>query len=82
VSCAVKICISNSNVGENGSKLSGGERQRLGIARAMFTKPKLFVLDKVTSSLDEITEHEITNAPERYSSDVTKIIIAHRLATI
>jgi len=49
----------NTSVGDRGTKLSGGQRQRLGIARAMFTKPKLLVLDEATSSLDGTTEASI-----------------------
>jgi ABC-type multidrug transport system fused ATPase/permease subunit len=72
----------DTDIGENGSKLSGGERQRLGIARALFTKPKILVLDEATSSLDGETEASITNALEKFSGKVTRIIIAHRLSTI
>jgi ABC-type multidrug transport system fused ATPase/permease subunit len=72
----------DSDVGENGSKLSGGERQRLGIARAFFTKPKLLVLDEATSALDGKTEADINNTLHNLSGKVTRVIIAHRLATI
>lgn len=69
-------------VGERGAKLSGGQRQRLGIARAMYTKPKLLVLDEATSSLDGQTESEISNAIQRLKGNVTVVMIAHRLSTV
>jgi ABC-type bacteriocin/lantibiotic exporter with double-glycine peptidase domain len=72
----------DSEVGENGSKLSGGQRQRLGIARAMFTKPKLLVMDEATSALDGQTELIISEAIQQLSGEVTVIIIAHRLSTV
>ncbi len=69
-------------VGERGSKMSGGQRQRLGIARALFTNPKLLVLDEATSSLDGMTEQGISKAVEALSGEVTVVIIAHRLTTV
>ena len=69
-------------VGENGTKLSGGQRQRLGIARAMFTKPMLLVLDEATSSLDGKTEADVSEAILKLSGQVTVLIVAHRLSTI
>lgn len=72
----------DSQVGERGSKLSGGQRQRLGIARAMFTKPKFIVLDEATSALDSQTELEITSAISKLKGKVTVLVVAHRLSTI
>ena len=72
----------DTQVGENGTKLSGGQRQRLGIARAMFTKPMLLVLDEATSSLDGQTESDISEAISNLKGTVTVIVIAHRLSTI
>lgn len=69
-------------VGERGAKLSGGQRQRLGIARALFTKPKLLVLDEATSSLDGQTESEITASIKKLKGEVTVLLIAHRLSTV
>ena len=72
----------NSKVGERGGNLSGGQRQRIGIARAMFTKPRLLVLDEATSSLDGQTESEISEAIQGLKGKVTLVLIAHRLSTV
>ena len=72
----------DSRVGERGTKISGGQRQRLGIARGLFTKPKLLVLDEATSSLDGLTESEISEAIQGLKGEVTIVIIAHRLSTV
>jgi len=69
-------------IGENGIKLSGGQRQRLGIARALYTRPKLLVLDEATSALDAGTEQAISQTLQELEGTVTTVTIAHRLATI
>jgi ATP-binding cassette, subfamily B, bacterial PglK len=71
-----------TRVGDRGAQLSGGQRQRLGIARAMFTRPKLLVLDEATSSLDGSTEANITEAVHNLKGGMTIIMIAHRLSTV
>lgn len=69
-------------IGERGLRLSGGQRQRLGIARALFTRPRLLVLDEAISALDAETEQAITAILDDLDEDVTVVIIAHRLSTI
>ena len=72
----------DTQVGERGARISGGQRQRLGIARAMFTRPHLLVLDEATSSLDGETEANISDAIHALRGSTTVVIIAHRLSTV
>jgi len=69
-------------VGERGLKMSGGERQRIAIARAVLKRPRLFVFDEATSSLDSRTEREILENLQSISHQCTTLVIAHRLSTI
>jgi ATP-binding cassette subfamily B protein len=71
-------------IGEGGVKISGGEKQRLSIARALLRNPSILVFDEATSSLDSITEEEITKTVKNLSGNKQhlSILIAHRLSTI
>ncbi|MEZ5039495.1 MAG: ABC transporter ATP-binding protein [Saprospiraceae bacterium] len=69
-------------VGERGVRLSGGQRQRLGLARALYRNPSVLVLDEATSALDGITEQAVIESIKKIASDLTIIIIAHRLSTV
>ena len=71
-------------IGEGGVKVSGGEKQRLSIARALLRNPHLLVFDEATSSLDSLTEEEISRTMRDVASDraVMTILIAHRLSTV
>lgn len=72
----------NHLIGERGTNLSGGQRQRLGLARGLFTKPKILVLDEATSALDGQTEASITEMLLGLRGSITLIVIAHRPSTI
>jgi ABC-type multidrug transport system fused ATPase/permease subunit len=72
----------DTSIGERGIRLSGGQRQRLGIARALYSRPKLLVLDEATSSLDAETEAAIVQTLDDLEGEVTTITVAHRLATV
>ena len=72
----------NFNVGELGTKLSGGQRQRLGLARALYAKPKILILDEATSALDTFSEQKILECINMMKNKVTIIAIAHRLSTV
>lgn len=67
-------------ISEGSGGISGGQRQRLVIARAIASKPKIFLLDEATSALDNITQKKISEALSRFRC--TRIVIAHRLSTI
>src|SRR5213596_2899755 len=74
----------DSVIGEGGVKVSGGEKQRLSIARALLRGPNLLVFDEATSSLDSLTEEEISQTIRDVSmrKDLITILIAHRLSTV
>jgi ATP-binding cassette subfamily B protein len=71
-------------IGEGGVKVSGGEKQRLSIARALLRRPQLLVFDEATSSLDSLTEEEVSRTIREVARDrrVMTVLIAHRLSTV
>lgn len=70
----------DSLVGDMGSSLSGGQKARVLLARALYKKPKLLLLDEGTANLDVSTEKNVNEAISNLG--ITRIIIAHRPETI
>ena len=71
-----------TTVGERGVRLSGGQRQRIGIARALYKNADVLVLDEATSALDHGTEEAVMDAISSLSTDITVILVAHRVSTL
>ena len=73
-----------TRIGEGGVKVSGGEKQRLSIARSLLRQPDLMVFDEATSSLDSLTEEEVSATIREVAErrEAISILIAHRLSTI
>ncbi len=69
-------------VGERGVTLSGGQRQRAAVARALLIKPKILILDDALSAVDTETESEIVSGLKRFTSDLTTIVVSHRISSI
>ena len=62
--------------------MSGGQRQRLGMARALYRRPDVLVLDEATSSLDNETERRISDVISTLHGSMTVLVVAHRLSTV
>jgi ATP-binding cassette, subfamily B, bacterial len=71
-----------THVGERGSRLSMGQRQLVALMRVLVQKPRIFILDEATASVDPFTESQIQQALELIMKQTTAIIIAHRLSTV
>jgi len=69
-------------VGDRGNNLSGGQIQRIGIARALYNKPSVLVLDEATSSLDSITEKLILDTIQNLKGKLTIVLVTHKMSAI
>jgi len=69
-------------LGEVGSQLSVGQRQRINLARAILTRPSIYLLDEATSSLDPESEKAVQAAINELAKTSTIVVIAHRLQTV
>jgi ATP-binding cassette subfamily B protein len=72
----------DTKIEENGNNLSGGQKQRLAIARALLRNPDILIMDEATSNMDSISERKLKQTIDNITSEITCIIIAHRLKTI
>lgn len=72
----------DTRCGERGIRLSGGQRQRIGIARALYKRAAVLVLDEATSALDNATEQAVMQSIAELSSEITIVMIAHRLTSL
>ena len=72
----------DTEVGDGGTLLSGGERQRIALARMLLRKPRLLLLDEVTSQLDAENERALKETVREVSRRCAVVVIAHRLSTV
>ena len=72
----------DTEVGDGGTLLSGGERQRIALARMLLCKPRLLLLDEVTSQLDAENERALKETIDKVSGRCAVVVIAHRLSTV
>jgi len=72
----------DTKLGELGSRISGGESQRIGIARALYRRPSILIMDEPTSSLDNQTENDLIENLLDLKEKNTSIIISHKISTL
>jgi ATP-binding cassette subfamily B protein len=69
-------------IAQGGTNVSGGQRQRLAIARALVSRPEIFIFDDSFSALDTATDARLRQALARNEGDATMIVVAQRVSTI
>ena len=69
-------------MGERGRRLSGGQKQLVGLARALYVRPSVLVLDEATSNLDQATEQRIIETLATLRGHMTVIIVTHRISSV
>lgn len=72
----------NTDISQGGVNLSGGQKQRLTIARAVVKNPEILILDDSSSALDYATDSALRRDIKKYTSDMTVIVVAQRVASI
>ena len=68
----------NEKIYDKGMRFSGGERQKIALARALYSEPKILILDEPTTGLDENSEMEFINSIKKLLGSLTIIIISHK----
>jgi ABC-type multidrug transport system fused ATPase/permease subunit len=72
----------DTRIGESGLRLSGGQAQRIAIARAVYHRPPVLLLDEASSALDVESEQAVKRNLDDLLADRTSFVIAHRLSTV
>ena len=72
----------DSFIARGGTNVSGGQKQRLGVARAVYRNPEIYIFDDTFSALDYKTDHNLRKALKEYTKDATTLIVAQRIGTI